>query len=444
VFILHLLLFKTRPFDFETRNKLIDYICGRQVGAPEKPQKSTMGTNRFIILLAAAAIIAGIAGCYSGKTIAKDAALVKNADQYFTEAADQYKLLARHLPPAMFPKTYFAATDKYEFSNSGWWCSGFYPGTLLYLYEATRDPALYAEAERMLKLLEKEKYNTTTHDLGFMMYCSFGNANRIAPSQAYKDILLTSARSLATRFNSRVGCIKSWDSRPGDFLVIIDNMMNLELLFWATRETGDSSFYHIATTHANTTIRNHYRPDYSSYHVINYDSATGAVKQKRTAQGAADESAWARGQAWGLYGFTVMYRETGDRKYLQQANHIAQFLLHHRNLPADRIPYWDFDAPGIPNALRDASAASIMASALLELSTYNAGKVAKEDVAAATTMLTTLCGPGYRAAPGTNGGFIIEHGVGHMPAKTEIDVPLTYGDYYFIEALQRYKALATK
>lgn len=365
----------------------------------------------------------------------------KSIPLYFTEAASQYKWLKKNLPPDKFPKTYFPTTDKYEFSNSGWWCSGFYPGSLLYLYEQTKDTVLLNEAMRILQPLKKEQFNTRTHDLGFMMYCSFGNANRLNSSPAYKEILVNSAKSLSTRFDPTVGCIRSWDSKAGDFLVIIDNMMNLKLLFWATQATGDSSFYKIAVTHANTTMKNHFRPDNSSYHVINYDSTTGNVKQKRTAQGAADESAWARGQAWGLYGYTETYRETKDKKYLDQANKIARFILSHPNLPADKIPYWDFNAPGIPNALRDASAASIMASALIELAGYADTKTAKEYLSTAETILKNLSSPTYRATGNSNGGFIIKHGVGHLPNKTEVDVPLTYGDYYYIEALIRYGQL---
>ena len=372
----------------------------------------------------------------------KDPQLLQTITKDFADADAQYQVLMKSLPADKFPKTFFPATGQYEFSNSGWWCSGFYPGTLLYIYEQTKDKALYTEAMRVLELLKKEQFNTNTHDLGFMMYCSFGNANRLAANPSYKEILLNSAKSLSTRFNPMVGCIKSWDSKnPADYLVIIDNMMNLELLFWATSVSGDSTFYKIAVTHANTTMKNHYRSDYSSYHVLNYNATTGMVQQKKTAQGAADESAWARGQAWGLYGFTVMYRETKDKKYLDQANHIAQFLLSHPNLPADKIPYWDFNAAGIPNVLRDASAGSIMASALLELSTYADRDLSINYIHAAETILTSLSSSAYKAAPGTNGGFIIQHGVGHFPAKTEIDVPLTYGDYYFIEAIKRYKEL---
>ena len=369
-------------------------------------------------------------------------ALLKTINTEFKDGDAQYKILAGRLKPGRFPKTYYQAKDSLETSNSGWWCSGFYPGTLLYLYKKTKDKALLTEADRILGDLTKEQYNKGTHDLGFMMYCSFGNALQIAPKPEYKQILINSAKSLSTRFDPKVGCIKSWDSKKPEYLVIIDNMMNLELLFWATRVTGDSSFYKIAVTHANTTMKNHFRPDYSSHHVINYNPETGAVQEKRTAQGYANESAWARGQAWGLYGYTVMYRETKDKKYLDQANHIAAFILNHPNLPKDKIPYWDFNAPNIPTALRDASAGAIMASALLELSRYTAKPTAQTYFNTAQTMLTSLSAAPYFAPAGTNGGFILQHSVGHLPQGTEVDVPLTYADYYFVEAMMRYKGLA--
>jgi len=371
-------------------------------------------------------------------------ALLDNIQSNFKLADAQYKYMARLLQPEQFPKTFHPETGKTETSNSGWWCSGFYPGTLLKLYAQTHDEALKVEADRIMAVLAKEQYNTHTHDLGFMMYCSFGTANQLEPKPEYKQILINSAKSLSTRFNPKVGCIKSWDSKPSDFLVIIDNMMNLELLFWATRETGDSSYYKIAVTHANTTIKNHYRADYSSYHVINYNAETGAVQEKKTAQGFANESAWARGQAWGLYGFTVMYRGTKDKKYLEQADHIAGFILNNPNLPADKIPYWDYNAPNIPNALRDASAAAITASALLELCRYSDKPSASKYFKAAESILIALSSKTYKALPQTNGGFILQHSVGHFPAGTEIDVPLTYADYYFVEAMERYKAFAGK
>ncbi|WP_186754173.1 glycoside hydrolase family 88 protein [Echinicola salinicaeni] len=355
-----------------------------------------------------------------------------------SRANEQYKHMMELLPEGKFPKTYHAKTDKFEGSGSGWWCSGFYPGTLLYLDEYEKDEVLKNEAIRSLGLLEKEQFNTSTHDLGFMMYCSFGNAYRLDPKPIYKEIMIQSAQSLASRFSEKVGAIKSWDSREGDFLVIIDNMMNLELLFWATEATGDSTYYDIAVKHAETTIKNHFREDYSSYHVINYDPETGEVNRKRTAQGYADESAWARGQAWGLYGYTVMYRATKEQKYLDQAKAIARFILDHPNMPEDKVPYWDFDAPKIPNELRDSSAGAIMAASLLELSDYVDGELAEKYNDNAQQMLRTLTTDEYIAAKGTNGGFLLKHGVGHIPENTEIDVPLTYGDYYLVEAMLRY------
>jgi unsaturated chondroitin disaccharide hydrolase len=319
------------------------------------------------------------------------------------------------------------------------------PGSLLYLYEYSHDTALLNEANRRLVLLEKEQFNKGTHDLGFMMFCSFGNANRLSPSKAYTDILVNSAKSLSTRFNPTVGCIQSWSARGNwKFPVIIDNMMNLELLFWATKFTGDSSFYKIAVTHANTTIKNHYRADHSSWHVVDYDPETGAVRMKQTAQGFADSSAWARGQAWGLYGFTVMYRSTKDRKYLAQANAVAQYILKHPNLPADKIPYWDYNSIDIPATYRDASAAAITASALLELRRYADAKSSAQYLAAAEQIIRALSSRVYTAAPGENGGFLLKHSTGHLPGNSEVDVPLTYADYYYIEAMMRYKELKNR
>ncbi|MFD3001995.1 glycoside hydrolase family 88 protein [Pontibacter toksunensis] len=370
--------------------------------------------------------------------ISPDKEVEELAEENLEKAAAQYKVLMERLPEGRFPKTYYAENDSLETSDSGWWVSGFYPGTLLYLYEETGDEVLLTEAKRIMTVLEKEKFNTETHDLGFMMFDSFGNAYRLNPSDEYKDIIIQSAKSLVTRYNPKVGAIRSWNSKPEDFLVIIDNMMNLDMLFWATEQTGDSTYYNIAVEHANTTMENHFREDNSTYHVLNYDPETGNVQEKKTAQGYADESAWARGQAWGLYGFIDVYRETGDEKYLEQAKKIAEFILNHPNMPEDKIPYWDFNAPNIPNAPRDASTAAIMASALLELSEYVEGEKAEQYFNNAEQIIRTLSTPEYLAAPGTNGGFILKHSVGSLPANSEVDVPLTYGDYYYVEALKRY------
>ncbi|MBD0822853.1 glycoside hydrolase family 88 protein [Aestuariibaculum marinum] len=369
----------------------------------------------------------------------KSSTLESKIDDTLKIATTQYQHLMNSLSKGQYPKTYFADQDKLEISGSGWWCSGFYPGSLIYLNEDSKNPAFQKEIKRVLNDLKREQFNTTTHDLGFMMYCSFGNAERLNPSLEYETILMNSAKSLASRFDETVGCIKSWDSRNDDYLVIIDNMMNLELLFWASKYSNDSTYYDIAVTHANTTIKNHFRDDYSSYHVVNYNKNDGSIKKKHTAQGFADESAWARGQAWGLYGYTVMYRETKDEIYLNQAKAIAEFILNHPNMPKDMVPYWDFNAPDIPDALRDSSAGAIMASALLELKQYVDENLSNTYNSAAKTMISTLTSDEYLAKLGTNGGFLLKHGVGHIPENSEVDVPLTYGDYYLIEAMLRYK-----
>lgn len=389
--------------------------------------------------------IFSLKGCSSAETshsskIAPKPEVVTMANESLKEAATQYRFMMQDIPDERFPKTFFADSNKFETSNSGWWTSGFYPGTLLYLYEETGDQELWNEAMRIMKHLEKEQYNTTTHDLGFMMYCSFGNAHRIKPNNEFKEILINSAKSLATRYSPTVGAIRSWDfSDPEDFMVIIDNMMNLELLFWATKTTGDSTYYKIAVDHANTTIENHFRPDNSSFHLVTYKTSTGEVKEKKTVQGYADESAWARGQSWGFYGYVVMYRETKDPKYLEQAKKIADFVLTHPNLPKDKIPYWDYNAPNIPEALRDASASAILASGLLELSEYVDDEEKSSYFNAAETIISNLSTEPYKAKEGENGGFILKHSVGHLPQKSEVDVPLTYADYYYVEALKRYK-----
>ncbi|MFN8240782.1 MAG: glycoside hydrolase family 88 protein [Bacteroidales bacterium] len=343
--------------------------------------------------------------------------------------------------PDLLPRT-LDTTGALVTAKSGWWTSGFVPGSLWYLYEYSGDEKVKEYAREMTARVEKEKFNKGTHDLGFMLYCSFGNGLRLTGEESYNEVMLTGARSLASRFNPVIGCIQSWNSRNGwQFPVIIDNMMNLEFLMWAFNKSHDSTFYNICVAHSDTTMKNHFRPDYSSYHVVSYDTVTGAVQVKQTHQGAADESAWARGQAWGLYGYTVMYRETKLPRYLEQAKHIADFMINNPNLPEDKIPYWDFNAPGIPDALRDASAGSIMASALIELSGYVEKPLADSYLAVAEQQIRTLASDKYLAREGENGNFILKHGVGHLPGKSEVDEPLTYGDYYFIEALLRYRKL---
>lgn len=315
------------------------------------------------------------------------------------------------------------------------WTSGYFVGNLWMMYEMTRDASWLEAAQKWNVGLEKEKNNRRTHDVGLMLYCSFGNGYRITRDERYKQIMLEGARTLSKRFNATVGCIRSWDHGKWQFPVIIDNMMNLELLFFATRVSGDSSFYRIAVSHANTTIKNHFRADNSSYHVVEYDTVTGTPISRVTHQGYSNESAWARGQAWGLYGFTMAYRETNDARYLEQAEKIADFFLGHPNLPSDKVPYWDFNAPAIPNEERDASAAAIACSGLLELAQFsNKGSVYRT---AAHAMLKSLMSDAYLAKPGTNNHFFLQHSVGHKPGNSEVDVPLIFADYYFLEAILR-------
>lgn len=338
------------------------------------------------------------------------------------------------------------------------WTSGFFPGTLWFLYEFTNDSCWKEKAVEWTLPLEPNRTNTKDHDVGFMMYNSFGKGFALTKNESYRDILVQTANSLMTRYNPNVHSIQSWEGGKShhdtiiwQFPVIIDNMMNLELLFWAARETGDKKYYDVAVTHANTTIKNHLREDFSCYHVVDYDTITGEVRDRATAQGYADNSAWARGQAWGIYGFTMVYRETGGSKYLSVAQKMADFFLHNPSLPEDKVPLWDFNAgqdgytkkwkfdeTKIGYIPRDASAAAIAASALFELYQYTKNP---EYYDSAVTMIHSLASEQYRAVPGSNAGFLLMHSTGSLPHGKEIDVPLVYADYYFLEALLRYQKI---
>lgn len=337
------------------------------------------------------------------------------------------------------------------------WTEGFYPGCLWYVYEYTNKDNWKEAAIRWTEALEPLKKLTNHHDIGFLMYCSFGNAYRLTGNEAYKDVLVEAARSLCTRFSEKTGSIKSWNYRKSwngrdewFYPVIIDNMMNLELLYFATKVTGDSIYAQIANRHAETTAKNQFREDYSNYHVVNYDEETGEVLNQATCQGFSDNSAWARGQAWAIYGYTMAYRETHRKDFLEMAVHTADFWLNYPNLPEDGVPYWDFNAGQegyVPDwnydpqkfkvMPRDASAAAIAASAFLELADYVAD--GEKYSAAAGHILKSLTSPAYLAEPGTNCNFILMHSVGSIPHGEEIDVPLIYADYYYLEALMRYK-----
>ncbi|MEL7222996.1 MAG: glycoside hydrolase family 88 protein [Bacteroidota bacterium] len=317
---------------------------------------------------------------------------------------------------------------KLKGTRSKSWTSGFFPGILWQLYDHSQAPELKAAAETWQSFVEKEKMDSTTHDLGFKVFCSFGQAWRITEEDAYKEVFLKAAETLSTRYNTQVGAIRSWDHHEHlwSFPVIIDNMMNLEMLYEATRLTGDSSFYKIATQHAETTLKNHFRADNSSYHVVSYDPLTGEVEKKNTHQGLNHESAWSRGQAWGLYGYTVAYRYTKKPAFLAQAQKIADFIFTHPNLPDDLIPYWDFDAPNIPNEPRDVSAAAIAASGLFELSKYVPTK-ATQYTSWANGILVSLEKEEYQCETAP---FFLQHSVGSIPGEFEMDAPIIYAEIF--------------
>ena len=354
----------------------------------------------------------------------------------------QTLLLAKELEAKenRLPKTY--ENGVLQTANYKSWISGFFPGVLWYLYEDTPTEELKKYAELYTLRVMPAKDMTSTHDLGFMLYCSFGNGYRLTGNKSYMDVMKVGAESLASRYNDKVGAIKSWNSnKKWQFPVIIDNMMNLEFLSFMALNTGNSRFKEIADKHAKTTLSNHFRSDNSCYHVVSYDTITGIPHAKQTHQGYADNSSWARGQAWALYGYTMMYRETNNKVYLEQARKVALFIKNHPNLPADKVPYWDFDAPDIPKAYRDASAAAIMASAFLELSSLDKSEDRIEWLKLGEQQIRSLSSPLYLAEPNTNGGFILKHSVGNFNKKSEVDVPLTYADYYYVEALLRLKRM---
>lgn len=388
----------------------------------------------FLIPMALSLLLSANYSCRQDNSAKQIVALAENQLSLLTEETGRLKQ-ADTTSLLVSPRT-LNGKGELVLVRSRDWTSGFFPGALWYLYELTGKKKWQDEAVRFTANMEKEKTNGTTHDMGFKIYCSYGNGYRLSQDPAYREVIIQSARTLATRFNPVIGCIRSWDHSRNKwgYPVIIDNMMNLELLFAASRLTGDTLLRHIAVTHAKTTLKNHFRDDFSSYHVIDYDTLTGQVLQKNTHQGYAHESAWARGQAWALYGYTMCYRETKDETFLRQAEGIASFILNHPRLPEDLVPYWDFDAPEMPDEPRDASAAAIIASALYELGSYSANQ--NLYLSKADQIVKNLVA-GYMAGKGTAHGFILLHSTGSAPAKSEVDVPLIYADYYFLEALVR-------
>lgn len=375
----------------------------------------------------------------------KEDPVQKLVNDSFDVIKDQAVNMALYLSDkeGSLPKSWIEEKDEIITSSSKWWCSGFFPGVLWYLYEYTGENSYRELAEKFTARVEDQKYNSQNHDIGFQINCSFGNGYRLTLRPEYNEVMKVAGRTALVRYNPALGVIRSWNSNPQkwQYPVIIDNMMNLELLMWNFHNTNDSIFYKVAVSHSDKTLENHFRSDNSTYHVVSYDTITGLPHIKQTHQGAFDESIWSRGNAWGLYGYVMMYRETRLQRYLDKAIAIANLMIDHVNMPTDGIPYWDYLAPEIPETPRDVSAAAIMASALIELSTFTEGTVSEKFLSFAEKQIKTLASPDYLAKPGTNGFFILKHCVGNMPGNSEVDVPLSYADYYFTEALLRYKKL---
>lgn len=387
-----------------------------------------MKTRLFLL-----ALVLAFAGC------AKEESLRQMSDRVFERAVAQSVLMDSQLGDDEFPRSFTA--DSLVKSNGRWWCSGFFPGSLWYIYEYTGNEDVLALARKQTAKLHGICGRKTDHDMGFQVNCSFGNGYRLTGDSTYLPEIQDAAAKLAKRFYPAAQVIRSWDwGKKWSCPVIIDNMMNLELLMNAHELFGTDSLKSIALSHANTTMVNHFREDYTTFHLVDYDKQTGEIRGKQTVQGYADDSAWARGQAWAVYGYSMMYRETGNKDYLVQSENVARMLLG--RLPEDGIPYWDFDSPEIPEDVKDASAAAVMASAFVELSTLTADKkLAKDCLAMAERQLRALSSDEYLAAEGECGGFILKHSTGNKPGNSEVDVPLSYADYYFLEALVRINKL---
>ncbi|MBO6167435.1 MAG: glycoside hydrolase family 97 catalytic domain-containing protein [Kiritimatiellae bacterium] len=337
----------------------------------------------------------------------------------------------------IFPRSWTRGTYKVE-SATGW-TTGFFPGSLWLLYALSGDEDFKTAAEKWTPRLESAKNYTRNHDMGFMFFCSYGNGIKYGGhGDDYKNIIFSASRALAKRWNDSLGIIRSWDEPK--FMqcpVIIDSMMNLEMLQWAAKNGAGAHFDEMSRKHADKLDSTHFRTNNTAYHVTDWNPKTGKIWARYAWQGACVDGAWARGQGWSIYGYTMMYRETRDKRYLDRAVKTAEWILSAPNLPEDKIPYWDYFAADIPYAPRDASAAAIMASGLIELAGFVPQEKAKRYRNFAVDMLASLASDEYLAKKGECGGFLLKHSTGHYPENTEIDASINYADYYFLEALLR-------
>lgn len=390
---------------------------------------------RTYILAATAAL-----GCLSGNSVKYDAAPALKYCEGKTLATIHEMINADGtLDYGQVPWHILQGEQKWDLQSikpENWTC-GFWAGQLWYDYEASADPRIKPLAERYTWALDTlVRQPIFDHDLGFLIYCAYGNAYRLTGDKRYADVIVQAAQQLTTLYNPKVGTLLSWPRNVqmfGGHNTIMDNMMNLETLFAAYKLTGNKYFYDVAVSHAATTMQNHFRLDYSCYHVAVYDTLTGQFLRGQTHQGYADNTMWARGQSWAIYGFTMVYRETKDPVFLDFAQKVTDVYLN--RLPSDLIPYWDFDDPNIPKSYRDVSTACIVASALIELSEYVAKDKGTQYLNAAKQMLQSLDSDRYQSRQ--RNSALLLHSVGNLPAGTEIDASICYADYYYMEALVR-------
>jgi len=374
-------------------------------------------------------------------------------DQVFYLAGSKYlqsynRLISKTAYPSLTPVPYGA----WSTTGASAWTSGFYPGCWWLFLDWSAWAPDKTRAQAWEAGIAGQRYNNTTHDLGFMIYDSFDQDFRLTGNPTARTYCLQAAATLATRYNPIVGCIRSWDSinDTTQFRVIIDNMLNLELLLWGSKQPGGSSTWKtMAISHATKTLNNHVRSDGTTFHVVNYDQKTGAVISKYTVQGYSNSSTWSRGQAWALYGFSIVYRETRNSTFLTAARRTADAFLRllHFDLTGksspDPIPYWDFSAPAtLASTLadKDSSAGAIGASGLLELSKWETDSARKVVYAnAAAAILTKLATSSYIAAA-SQGEALLMHGTSNRPGKS-YNTGLIYGDYFMLEAVLKLSRL---
>jgi len=353
-----------------------------------------------------------------------------------------------HTDTSKFPTE--AKGDKWVLIPPYEWTSGFYPGALWYMYEyarATNPPeaeAWRARAQRWTAGLKQEQFNRGTHDLGFMMFDSFGNGYRITKNAEYQKVLLQSAKSLAARYRPVTRMIRSQGNMEDmdRYTVIIDNMMNLELLMWASENGGGTELRQIAISHADRALKEFFRPDGSTYHVVELNPNTGDVQRKYTAQGMADESCWSRGQTWAIYGFGYMYEVTKDQRYLDAAVKAAEYYLAH--LPADNVPPSDFNSGLDGLEFKDSSAACVASSALFRLSRLVPDAARKDKYSqAAVAALRAVTEPPYFSEGDDKAGMILysARNFHASPNHRLTNTSLIWSDYYLLEAIHQYLAL---